>query len=86
MRMGKSGEKGYMGSMEKQPSSLTAHIAAAATVIANIDVFSTASFQIHSLGFFVWGFFFTLYSTSDFHIMQRHLAEKCCVTSTEISQ
>lgn len=57
MRMGKSGEKGYMGSMEKQPSSLTAHVAAAATVIANIDVFSTASFQIHSLGFFVWGFF-----------------------------
>lgn len=46
-RVGRRG----MGFMEKQPSSLTTHLAAAATVIANIDVFSTASFPTHSLGF-----------------------------------
>jgi len=47
---GEVGRRG-MGSVGKQPASVTARRAAAATVITNIDVFSTASFQTHSLIF-----------------------------------
>lgn len=43
---------GRRGSVGKQPSSVTARRAAAAAVITNIDVYSTASFQIHSLVYF----------------------------------
>lgn len=78
----KVGRRG-MESVGKQPSSVTAHRAAAATVIANIDVFSTAPFQTHSLIFI---FFFTLYNDKSFsHHAKKSLAEKRCITYIEIS-
>lgn len=61
---GDVGRRG-MGSVGKQPSSLTAPRAAAAAVITNIDVFSTAAFQTHSL-IYLFIFFFNLYNDKSF--------------------
>lgn len=72
------------GSVGKQPSSLPADRAAAAAVITNIDVFSTASFQTLSLIYL----FLTLPLQREVIFTsgkEKSLAEKRCTTCVEIS-